>query len=327
MFQKNFHLFSLSILTSLTLAHVKPTFAQLGPAVDCKDKEEKPLTDQEIFNAHAMGTKLYDYLDKSPHKLAIVARMGSDMSSPDRTFFDESGKKLPRGNLAGINLPAGALRYTHVGIVMRDHKLNKWFFRHQLNDCGSSSSTIYDQGTFQFFLDGPAKYEAMVVFPSEELQDKLTKATMSNLFHYLHINKYSNIANPFISMYQNSNGWVLNLIAAAQGGLENIRTPDQAIAYYRNDFSPHRVEVDGLKAAFLPLGQKVSDKIPQNTHMNDHQVVMEQELWWSPNNKTEKIQGYLPYSYGYAFVSAESIFNYIENTDTILHREVLTLEK
>ena len=44
---------------------------------------------------------------------------------------------------------------------------------HELNSCGSTPSSLYDEGLGNFFLDDPFRYEAMIVIPDVEMQHRL----------------------------------------------------------------------------------------------------------------------------------------------------------
>ena len=67
-----------------------------GPALAGSPCSERPLKEEEFAKASAMAVKLRQALDQSGAKIAIVGRVGSDIS--------EHGS-----------------RYTHAGFVQRDH--------------------------------------------------------------------------------------------------------------------------------------------------------------------------------------------------------------
>ena len=102
-----------------------------------------------------------------------------------------------------------------MGFVWRDHPDGRWTVVHALNGCGSATSSLYDEGLGHFFLDDPFRYEAMIVIPDVETQRRLVAMLRGGLPQRMHDAHYSVVAYPFATEYQNSNGWVLELLATA----------------------------------------------------------------------------------------------------------------
>uniref|UniRef100_UPI00403F47C5 DUF2145 domain-containing protein n=1 Tax=Massilia sp. METH4 TaxID=3123041 RepID=UPI00403F47C5 len=71
-----------------------------------------------------------------------------------RTFqaLDASGAKAVLISRAGQDLSKYGLRYSHMGIVVRDHAAGRWTVVHELNECGTASSGLYNEGLGNFFL-------------------------------------------------------------------------------------------------------------------------------------------------------------------------------
>ena len=153
-----------------------------------------PATVRQLSAAAAASTRLRDYLENSGVQLAIIARVGSDQSD--------------RG-----------LKYTHAGLVWRDHPKGPWTVVQELNECGTSRSDIFDQGLMQFFLDDPFNYDVQVIVPTAELRRPLVAILASGDGRRVHEPRYSVISYPRSTLYQNSNEWVLEVIAMAQGRL------------------------------------------------------------------------------------------------------------
>jgi len=144
------------------------------------------------------ATQVRESLELSGANLVLIGRVGSDQSK--------------RG-----------VRMTHVGYLFRDHPAGQWTVVHELNGCGSGESDLFDEGLANFFMDDPFDYEAQIVIPSPELQEKLAKVLLSPVKRSMHHPSYSSIANPWSTKHQNSNGWVLEVFAAALAGPEAIR--------------------------------------------------------------------------------------------------------
>ncbi len=179
-----------------------------GPAFAGSDCSEKALTVEAFSKASTMAVKLRDTLSDSGAKVAIVGRVGSDISDQ-------------------------GLRYTHAGFVQRDHPKGRWVFVHLLNTCGSSSSGIYDEGLINFFVDDPFAYDAVIAVPTPPLQDNLDAILRSETVTALHNPSYSMIAYPFATKYQNSNQWLLEVLTVAQMGTAPVLSRDKAQAFHK----------------------------------------------------------------------------------------------
>lgn len=155
-----------------------------------------PATVRQLGAAAAMSMRLRDYLETSGAELAIIARVGSDQSD--------------RG-----------LKYTHAGLVWRNHPKAPWTVVQELNECGTGRSDVFDQGLMQFFLDDPFTYDVQAIVPTADLQRSLIAILANGDARRVHEPKYSVISYPRSTLYQNSNEWVLEVIAMAQGRLRN----------------------------------------------------------------------------------------------------------
>ncbi|MEM7016457.1 MAG: DUF2145 domain-containing protein [Pseudomonadota bacterium] len=160
--------------------------------------EALTINAKTLYQAHQIAYQMYQTLESSGAQLALVARAGADLS--------EYG-----------------LKYSHMGLILRDavphsSDTGRWRFIHLLNHCGNKSSALYQQGLVNFFLDDLFRMEALLVIPSPELQYRLIAKLMAHQGGAVHQAHYSILANPFAKDYQNSNGWVLEMLAAAQLG-------------------------------------------------------------------------------------------------------------
>jgi hypothetical protein len=151
---------------------------------------EKAPTPRALQKGLELGLETSSVLERSNAELAIIGRIGSDLS--------EYG-----------------LRYSHAGFVWRDHPQGRWLVVHMLNQCGTAHSDLFDEGLGSFFLDDPLIYETLLVIPSASTQRKLARALGSDLPRRLYEPAYSMIANPWSTRYQNSNQWLLEVLAAS----------------------------------------------------------------------------------------------------------------
>ncbi len=153
--------------------------------------EEKPVTAQEMRQAFGLALKVRESLDASGAEVALLARVGQDLSKY-------------------------GLRYSHLAFVWRDHPHGRWLGVHLLNECGTAHSTLYNQGLANFFADDMHAWEAMIVLPSAALQAGLAAELGSTRPLALHQPAYNMLAYPFSTRYQNSNQWVLEVLADAE---------------------------------------------------------------------------------------------------------------
>lgn len=236
-----------------------------GPVIAGTTCLERTISPQALYDASRLALQLRNVLDASGAQLALVGRIGSDVSKY-------------------------GIKYTHIGFVLRDHPKGRWLFVHLLNRCGTDSSGIYDEGLVNFFTDDIYKPEAVVVIPSPQLQQRLKQVVLSSLADRLHQPQYSALAYPFADSYQNSNQWVLEMIAAAQAGEGMVGNRQQAQAYLTSrGYEPGHIPIAATERVGATLFRA-------NVHFLDHPL-------------TERLQGQ------YQVVTVESVIHYLEKTD------------
>lgn len=246
-----------------------------GSGSDCGgDKTPNYDVESHRNNSHGATFTLLDYLNEHVEKVAIVGRAGDDIS------------------VWNYRNPAYQ-KYTHAGIVWKNPEDGQWWFKHVLNICRGETSRIFDQTVLEFFDDGPHFYDFHIGFPSLELQESISAVLEDEaLFKSLHNTQYNMISNPSQGRDQNSNGWVLSVIAAAQSGLRNSGRIRQY--YMRNGYLPSQVQVNwgGLISFFK-----------KNATTKYH-------------SKEGKRNGW------YSFVSVASLFQYLHYSDTLIETEI-----
>ncbi len=197
-------------------------FFWAGTALAGNACEEKPPTLQAARNAFLIAGKVLKTLESSDAKVAIIARVGSDLS-------------------------AYKLRFSHAGLFVRDHPKGKWLAIHELNDCGTANSDLHVEGLANFFADDMFAWDAWLIIPSQDLQSKLVGDLISKSSLLMHEPRYNMLAFPFSTKYQNSNQWLLETLAKPMSnGKAYNRTSAQA--WLRsNFFKPSTLEINAAK--------------------------------------------------------------------------------
>jgi hypothetical protein len=151
---------------------------------------ETVLTEETLKNALRLALKTRDALDASGAEVVLVGRVGQDLSKY-------------------------RLRYSHLGFVWRDHPEGRWIVVHELNQCGTANSGLFNEGLANFYLDDVFAWEGIILVPSEPIQGKIVACLREGLFIRLHEPNYNTLAYPFSTQYQNSNQWALEVLADA----------------------------------------------------------------------------------------------------------------
>ncbi len=151
---------------------------------------EKTLAPVEVRAALTLALDVRDALDREHAEIALVARVGRDMSRY-------------------------GMRYSQVAFAWRGHPRGDWTMVEELNQCGTASSALYDDGLANFFLDDMFAYEAKVVIPSPAVQRRIATVLAAGRGGRFHEPRYNLVAYPFATRYQNSNQWLLETLVEA----------------------------------------------------------------------------------------------------------------
>ena len=166
--------------------------------------EEKPLTPETFRLAMQAAEQLQTRLNEVGSNVVVVGRMGQDLSKY-------------------------GLRYTHFGIMFRPETGGRWRVAHLLNDCGTDRSDLWYEGLGNFFLDDMYRFDTVLLVPPPVLADRLLpRLQAGKVLRTLHSTQYNLVAYPFSTRYQNSNGWVLETLAAASSQETRIHSREQA---------------------------------------------------------------------------------------------------
>jgi hypothetical protein len=161
----------------------------LGAAHAGQACEEKQSSVESFVSGMKLAENTLAALEATDAQVALIARVGQDLSRQ-------------------------GLRYSHMAYVWRDHPKGRWLVVHELNECGTAQSALYDEGLANFFFDVYA-HEASILIPSAQSQAKIVAMLASPTSRSLHWPHYNMLAYAFSTQYQNSNQWVLETYAAS----------------------------------------------------------------------------------------------------------------
>ena len=217
--------------------------------------------------------------DEQPQQAGDVAR-GLQLAERTARALDATGAQVLLLARAGQDLRQYGLRWSHLGLVYRESPPASpepapaeaaeptmqrtawrqpvadapaprpeaaapgvWRVVHKLNHCGSGDAAVYRQGLGEFFMDKPYRYEAAYAVLAPELQAKLLPLLKDNdAVARLHEPRYSMVAYPWATTYQQSNQWAVETLAIAA---EGVRTRTQAQAW---------LQLRGYEPTVLKLG-------------------------------------------------------------------------
>lgn len=161
--------------------------------------------------------------------------------------LDEIGSPVVVLGRMGQDLGKYGLRYTHAGFVYKQPD-GRWRVAHLLNRCGSADADLWYEGLGNFFLDDMFSYDAVAVVPPPAVATKLHARLQDGpLLHTLFSARYSMVAYPFATRYQNSNTWVLENMAAAMADGRQLYTREQSQAWLQQQgYQPTELELGTL---------------------------------------------------------------------------------
>ena len=144
--------------------------------------------------------------------------------------LDASGAQVVLLGRQGQDLSKYGLQYSHMGWAYKS-ATGDWRVVHKLNECGTAQSHVYRQGLGEFFLDDLWRYQAVVMVPTQAVQQKLLLALSNNQQPVqLHEGRYSMVAYAWGVQYQQSNQWALETLAGAVEP-QVVRSRQQAQAW------------------------------------------------------------------------------------------------
>ncbi len=228
----------------------------------------------------------------SPHEWAAAAATALRVSAA----LDSGDAEVALLARAGTDLSEHGLHYSHLGFVLRDHPHGRWTVIHLLNVCGGDRSVLFSEGLVNFFADDLISQDARIVWLRPAIAKRLAAHLRSAQIHALHEPRYSLIARPGSTAFQNSTAWALEMIAAVESDATLTRA--EVLRQLRNvEFEPDHVRiafskrvVGGLFAANLaftdhPVATRLSGRYPVVTvrailrHVERRGLVEHQREW------------------------------------------------
>ncbi|MBI3368326.1 MAG: DUF2145 domain-containing protein [Burkholderiales bacterium] len=242
--------FDVTVLRALALAAGLWTCAGAGHAASASPQfcdRASPLTAQQQDRLLRFAAIVRHQLDDAGAPAALIARSGLDL----RRF---------------------GIRYSHAGVSVRagsgDVDGAAWAVRQLYYACDERRPRLYDQGLagFVFGTDDPAVgYVSLLLLPPGEGRALQQAALDTPRALRLLAVRYSANAYPFSLHYQNCNQLVIELLAAAWGGLadgDDLRARAQAWLSEQG-YAPTPVDVGShwlmFAAGFIPW-----------VHLDDH---------------------------------------------------------
>ncbi|MFD2167475.1 DUF2145 domain-containing protein [Thalassotalea euphylliae] len=220
------------ILVTLCTLHAT---AGSNQATEAKFKPEEIAT---------FAKNVEKYAAKKGARAFIVARVGQPKS------------ELPKG-----------IEFTHTAIAVYSEitldsgeKVNGYAIHNLYQNAknGDKSSLVTDYPVDFFW--GTHELKAGIIIPTPDLQSKIIEVIASGQNKVLHNPKYSLIANPFNSQYQNCTEHTLDIINAA---IYQTTDKQQLKANAEAYFEPQRVKVNRFK---LALGGLFAEGITTKDH-------------------------------------------------------------
>ncbi|ASM76656.1 membrane protein [Vitreoscilla filiformis] len=190
---------------ALAVAVVWPLAADAG-----QHCEQRPLTTQELMQGLTLAEATARALDATGADVVAIARAGQD-------------------------LRRWGLEWSHMGLAYRVSppngvgQIGVWRVVHKLNQCGTAEAKLYRHGLGEFFMDQPWRYAAAYSVLRPELQQRLLPwLARADVLLDLAQPRYNVLSYPWSQRYQQSNQWVLEVLAANHGG-QNSRQGAQSV--------------------------------------------------------------------------------------------------
>ena len=254
-------------LCGLALFAASATAAAQTPA--CTPRYPPPETMAAMFDMAAVTSQRLDALEAVD--VAIAARGGQDLSKY-------------------------GLRHSHLAILQRDDS-GQWQVFHLLNRCKSDTSALYREGLVNLLGESSVSSNLRVGILNPEVATALRQLLAGDAAtaHALHQPRYSMLAWPGGDDYQNSNQWVLEMLAAAiahsrDGSVLDSRSKTRHWLK-DNGFLPSRLHIG--------LGKRLGARFfVDNVAVTDHPA-------------SERISG------NYSVVTVESTFNFLHDQQAL----------
>lgn len=239
----------------------------------CAPRYPPPTTIAAMFDMAAVTA---DTLDALPDvDVAIAARGGQDLSRY-------------------------GLRHSHLAFLVRNDN-GSWDVVHLLNRCKSDTSTLYREGLVNLVGESAITTDLRVGIPTPAVRAVLRTLLQgaASQAQALHQPRYSMLAYPGSTEYQNSNQWILEVTAAAMAQAADgsaLVDREAALTWLkRSGYTPARLHIG--------IGKRLGARFfADNVAVTDHPA-------------SERISG------NYSVVTVESIFDFLHRSGA-LEREL-----
>jgi hypothetical protein len=212
-----------------------------GTATAGQHCEPAPITSRDIRNGINLAAQTAEQLARQRVQVGIIARVGQDLSQWGQ-------------------------QYSHIGIVYRDRTVGTvptWRVVHKLNNCGTDNAHLYRQGLVEFFTDAPHDWQTAIVPLAPGTGARVRRVAQSNeLLRRMHQPRYSMLAYPWATRYQQSNQWVTETLAMALEPQVKNRAQAQQWLQFKG-YTPDRLKI----GAFKRLGARITRA---NVEFDDH---------------------------------------------------------
>ena len=172
-----------------------------------------------------------------------------------RAQLEASGASMALVGRIGLNLSEFGQRYSHMGVALRDHVRNRWQVIHLFNTCGKGDSDILTQPLEKFYETDLFEYEALVLVPGYSAQARARNAFLqASTARVLHQRAYNLIAHPYRTEFQNSNQWILEMMALALDDSGQVRDRAGAQRWLQaQGYEPAGVRIPNLRRSAARL--------------------------------------------------------------------------
>jgi len=244
----------------------------------CKPRYPTPQALAAMYDLAALTADTLDVMDSAD--VFIVARSGQDLTR------------------YGLN-------HSHLAFLLRD-KSNNWQVIHLLNHCKSDVSSLHREGLVNFIgetAESPAGIRIGILAAPIRAAIAQLLAEPASQVRRLHQPRYSAVAYPWRTDFQNSNQWILEVIAAAMAQTFEGRTLDNRKAsaawLQQQGYTPSRLPIGLIKR----LGARF---LVKNATTTDHP--------WR-----ERLSGH------YSVVTVESVFDFLQRSGALERDMILVL--
>lgn len=197
---------------------------------------------------------------------AWETQQGMALAQTTAQRLEASGADVVLLARAGQDLGKYGIAWSHMGFAYRELQADgtaQWRVAHKLNHCGTDSAQVFRQGLGEFYMDRPWRYQAAYVVLASDAQARLLPLLQDNQrLAQWHTARYSMLAYPWSTRYQQSNQWAIETLAGALDDAASTRPRAQAWLQLHG-YEPTALHL----SAFTRLGGRLTQA---NIAFDDH---------------------------------------------------------